>query len=199
LFVWEVLSVHSVPRKRDAAFGALRRIRALTPDSMSRVPRKQLEESVALAGSYAELRLRALATGVDRFRRAPALSSVIRGAVPGARRALKTLPQMGEGGAHRMLLFAANRPVLPVDMKVRRVAERLGYGTEPRPPSPTARLIRTALAAEMDGDPETCRRTFLYFSHHAAATCTEADPRCSICPLLRSCPFGQRKIARRPN
>src|SRR5438874_3276455 len=71
LFVWEVLSVHSKPRQRDVAFGALRRIRALTPDAMWRAPQKKLEDSVALAGPYGEQRLRALRTGVDRFRRAP--------------------------------------------------------------------------------------------------------------------------------
>src|ERR1700674_3875481 len=96
LFVWEVLSAHSTPRKRDAAFGALRRIRALTPDAMGRAPQKKLEESVALAGSYAEPGVRALRSGVDRFRRPPALPQVIRGPLPAARRSLKGLPQMGD-------------------------------------------------------------------------------------------------------
>ena len=71
LFVWEVLSVHSTPRKRDAALAALKRIRALTPDAMWRAAQKKLEESVAMAGPYAEQRLRALRTGVDLFRRIP--------------------------------------------------------------------------------------------------------------------------------
>src|SRR5437588_11216934 len=73
LFVWEVLSVHSTPRKRDAALAALKRIRALTPDAMWRAPQKKLEESVALAGPYREQRLKALRTGVDLFRRTPEL------------------------------------------------------------------------------------------------------------------------------
>ena len=113
LFVWEVLSIHSTPRKRDAALGALKRVRALTPDSMWRVAQKKLEVSVALAGPYLEQRVRALKTGVDLFRRSPRLPSVIRGPLPAARRALKGLPQMGEGGAYRMLLFAAGHQVLP--------------------------------------------------------------------------------------
>src|SRR6476620_12078181 len=65
LFVWEVLSVHSTPRKRDAAVAALKRIRALTPDAMWRAPQKKLEESVKLAGPYSDNRLQALRTGVD--------------------------------------------------------------------------------------------------------------------------------------
>jgi len=82
LFVWEVLSVHSTPRKRDAALAALKRIRALTPDAMWRAPQKKLEESVALAGPYGENRLRALRTGTEIFRRQAALPTVIRGPLP---------------------------------------------------------------------------------------------------------------------
>ena len=68
LFVLEVLSAHSTPRKRDAALAALKRIRALTPDAMWRAPQKKLQDSVALAGPYTEQRLKALRTGVDLFR-----------------------------------------------------------------------------------------------------------------------------------
>jgi hypothetical protein len=54
IFVWQVLSFHATPGKRDAAFAALQRIRALTPDAMWRAPQARLEASVALAGPYAE-------------------------------------------------------------------------------------------------------------------------------------------------
>jgi len=87
LFVWEVLSVHSVPRKRDAALGALKRIRALTPDAMWRAPKKKLEESVMLAGPYLEQRMRALRTGIDLFRRSPQIAAVIKGPAPAALKA----------------------------------------------------------------------------------------------------------------
>src|SRR5207249_9026667 len=95
LFVWEVLSVHSTPRKRDAAVAALKKIPALTPDAMWRAPQKKLEAAVAVAGPYVELRLLALRKGIDHFRRAPDLPKTIRGPVAPARRALKGLPQMG--------------------------------------------------------------------------------------------------------
>ena len=187
-----MLSVRAAPHKRDAAFGALRRIRALTPDSLSRAPKKKLEESVALAGSYTEQRLQALKTGADRFRRVPRLASVIRGPVTTARRELRRLPQMGEGGAHRMLLFAADRAVLPVDPTVRRVAARLGYGNRDRKQRASARTVRQDLTADLTPDTDVFRRTFLYLSHHGAATCTEMNPHCAICPLLAECPYGQQ-------
>ena len=116
---------------------------------MSRAPQKKLEESVTLAGPYAEQRLRALRTGVDRFRRSPDLPQVIRGPLPAARRSLKGLPQMGEGGAYRMLLFAADHPVLPVDAPVSRVARRLGYGQQHADFAKTARSVREAVSGEL--------------------------------------------------
>jgi endonuclease-3 len=193
LFVWEVLSAHSTPHKRDAALAALKRIRALTPDSMWRAPQKKLEESIKLAGPYSDNRLQALRTGVDVFRRAPKLPAIIRGPLIGARRALKPLPQLGEAGAHRVLLFAADHPILPVDARLARVARRLGYGDGGADFRKQARAIQGALTRELPASVESFRRAFLYLSHHGGATCTESDPHCTICPLLKDCPDGLRR------
>jgi endonuclease III len=194
LFVWEVLSTHSTPRKRDAALAALRTHRALTPDAMWRLPQKKLEQAVALAGPYLEQRITALRTGVGAFRRSPNLPNVIRGPLAPARRALKGMPQMGEGGAYRMLLFAANHPVLPVDARVSRVAQRLGIGDAHKEFSKTARSIRNAIAAQLPATPEAYRRAFLYLNQHGATTCTETDPHCSVCPLRDACAYGRTRI-----
>jgi endonuclease-3 len=194
LFVWEVLSVHSTPRKRDAAIAALKRIRALTPDAMWRAPQKKLEQSVALAGPYAENRLRALRAGVDLFRRLPNLPAVIRGPLLAARRALKPFPQLGEIGAHRMLLFAADHAILPVDARVSRVGRRLGYGEAAGDFKTQARSVQEALARELPASVDAYRRAFLYLSHHGGATCTESEPHCLVCPLARDCPEGTKRL-----
>jgi endonuclease III len=193
LFVYEVLAVHSTPRKRDAALAALKRIPALTPDSMFRAPQKKLEESVKLAGPYSENRLTALRSGADLFRRTPRLPAVIRGPLPAARRAIKPLPQLGETGAHRMLLFAADHRILPVDARVSRVGRRLGYGEADPEFKKQARSVQEAMTRELPPSVEAFRRAFVYLSHHGAATCTEADPHCSVCPLLEDCPEGRKR------
>lgn len=196
LFVWEVLSVHSTPRKRDAALAALKRIPALTPDSMARAPQKKLEQSLVLAGPYGENRLQALRTGVELFRRSPDLPAIIRGPLPAARRALKPLPQLGEAGAHRMLLFAADQPILPVDARVSRVGRRLGYAGAASDVKKQARAVHEALAGELPASADAYRRASLYLAHHADATCTERDPHCSVCPLLEDCPEGKKRAGR---
>ena len=193
LFVWEVLSFHSSPCKRDGALAALKRIRALTPDAMWRAPQGKLEASVALAGPYGEQRLHALRTGVELFRRAPRLPNIIRGPIVAARRALKPLPQLGEAGAHRMLLFAAEHPILPVDARVSRVGRRLGFGAASDDFRKQARSVQHALTRELPRSIDAFQRAYLYLSHHGAATCTETEPHCVVCPLLEDCPEGQTR------
>ena len=157
LFVWEVLSVHSTPRKRDAALAALKRIPAMTPDSMWRAPAKKLDVAVKLAGPYAENRLQALRSGSELFRRSPNLPKIIRGPLPAARRALKPLPQLGETGAHRMLLFAADQPILPVDARVSRVGRRLGYGETGGDFKKQSRSVQDALLPELSASADAYR------------------------------------------
>jgi endonuclease-3 len=123
------------------------------------------------------------------------LPEIIRGPLAAARRALKPLPQLGETGAHRMLLFAADHQILPVDARICRVGVRLGYGDGAGDFRKKARSVQQALTRELPPDTGTFRRAFLYLSHHGAATCTEADPHCVICPLLKDCPEGKKRTA----
>jgi endonuclease III len=193
LFVWEILSVHSTPRKRDAALAVLKRTGALTPDEMWRTPQKKLEDALGLAGPYVDQRIRELRIGVEVFKRSPDLPAVIRGPLPAARRALKALPQMGEGGGYRMLLFAGGHRVLPVDARLSRVSRRLGYGESHAGFAATAKSIRAAVASELPDTLEAYRRAFVYLNHHGAGICTDADPLCHECPLRSDCPEGIRR------
>ncbi|MCC7416527.1 MAG: hypothetical protein IT176_05240 [Acidobacteria bacterium] len=197
LFVWEVLSAHSTPRRRDAALASLRRIPALTPDSLSRAPQKKLEDSARLAGAYTEPRIDALRAGAALFRRSPRLADLIRGPLAAARRALKPLPQLGEIGAHRMLLFAADHALLPIDAPVLRVGRRLGYGRDAAGSlRKQARAVRADVAGQLPASADAFRRAYLYLAHHGAATCTERDPHCHVCPLLADCPDGKARMDR---
>lgn len=176
LYVWEVLGVRTTPARRDAAMGALRRIPALTPDSMGKVPRAKLEKAVALAGPSREERLRALTSGIDVFRRSPDLPKTIRSGVEAARGALGRLPHLTAVSGQWMLLFAGGHALFPDDPDVRRVLTRLHSDTD-------------TAAEQLGGVLTAMQRATLYLSHHGRATCVEADPLCRICPLRSECPF----------
>ncbi len=186
-YVWEVLSAHTTPGRRDAAYAALLRIPALTPDAVFRAARGRLTAAVAHAGPYQEQRLHALLLGVEQFRRQPAFSAVVRGALPRARRWLARLPRLGEGGVHRMLLFGGQHCVVPVDRDVARLASRLaGVDAAGSPLPMRPRAVRRMLEAGLPREVRAFRRAALYLRHHAVQTCVD-DPHCSVCPLADGC------------
>ncbi len=176
LYVWEVLGVHTTAARRDAAMSALRRIPALTPDSMGRAPRAKLESAVALSGPYREERLRALVAGVDVFKRHRDLADQLRGDATAARDALALLPYLTSISGQRLLLFAGHHPLLPDDPHLQRVLARLQTASE-------------AVSRELGDVLTAMQRATLYLSHHGRSTCLESDPLCHVCPLRSECPF----------
>jgi A/G-specific adenine glycosylase len=188
-FVWEVLSTESMPAKRDAAYGAFKKIPALTPDAMQRAPQAKITAAIALVGAYRDQRLDALHIGIDRFRRIPTLADQIRGPLPAARRALRHFPNLSEDGARRMLLFAGNHAVVPVDARIERVATRVGYVSGAIGGKRRARAIQRSLTRDLGGDLDALRRAVLYFSHHGSLTCVEREPHCGVCPIAGACPY----------
>jgi endonuclease III len=182
LYVWEVLGVHTTPARRSAAMSALRRIPALTPDSMARAPRARIEGAVALAGPYREERLRALSAGVDLFKRNRDLAARLRGDRAAAEDALALLPHLTTVSGQWLLLFAGRHPLLPDDSHLRRVLERL-------------RTTGDIVARDLGDVITALQRASIYLSHHGRTTCQETDPMCHICPLRSSCPYASGAAA----
>ncbi len=174
LYVWEVLNLHTTGSRRDASLNALRRIPALTPDSMGRVARAKLEAAVALAGPYREERIRALLAGVDVFRRNRDLPERLRAELGEATDALRLLPHLTSVSGQWMLLLAGGHPALPRDPHILRVLSRLGTDIT---------SIESAFGAVLSA----LQRASVYFAHHGRASCVEADPLCHICPLRVGC------------
>src|SRR5439155_23018979 len=108
---------------------------------------------------------------------------------------LKPLPQMTEGGAQRMLLFAGNHAVMPIDARTSRVGRRLGYGAASSGFAATARSVRIAITTELPRDVSAYQMAATYLEHHGSVTCTESDPHCHVCPLNHECPEGRRRLA----
>jgi len=179
LYVWEVLGIHTTPSRRDAAMSALRRIPALTPDSMGRSARGKLQHAVDLAGPYREERLRALTAGVNVFRRHRDLPDTLRADMPRATDALRLLPHLTAASGQWLLLFGGRHPMLPNDPNIARVLGRLDIDSK-------------AVTAELGEVLTALQRAVLYLSHHGRATCVDADPLCHICPVRPDCPFPNK-------
>ncbi len=187
-YVWEALSTQTTAGRRDAAYAALQRIPALTPDALFRAPRGKIAAAVALAGPYQEQRVQALLGGVQQFRRHPHLSARLRGPLRTARRAVACLPRLGDGSVYRLLLFGGDQCVMPVDRETVRVCLRLALADADG--ASAAGRVRRAVARLLPPDAAAFKRSALYLRHHAVQTCTD-DPHCSVCPLNRSCPSAR--------
>ena len=81
---------------------------------------------------------------------------------------LTELPGVGRYTADAVACFAFGRPVLPVDVNVRRVSERTGHSFPP-----------AAAQALMD---------------LGKAVCLARVPRCGACPLAHACPSRGRRF-----
>jgi endonuclease III len=193
LYVWEVMGAFTIPLKRDAALAALKRIPALTPDSVWKAPRAKIEAALALAGPRREERTRALMTGVELFRRHTDVAERLRRSLVAGRRALRLLPYLGEAGRHRMLLFAGGYAIVPLDPAVARVVVRLGIAPPCARPRRALRGVHQVMTGEFGADAAAIRRATLYLDHHAMVTCGEREVHCQVCPLHDDCREGQRR------
>ncbi len=191
VFVWEVLGVQNTPARRDAAMAALRRVPALTPDALGRLPQAKLEAVLALAGPLREERHHALRTGVELFRRDPELAVMLRGPLRRAARAVGRLPRIGTAAAHRLLLFGGHHPIPAADEAASRVLARL----DPvgRPAAQPVRAARRAIRAAAGRDRAALVRAALYLSHHGRSTCITVAPHCTVCPVHEQCPSRNPK------
>jgi endonuclease III len=192
-YVWEILGTRTTAGRRDAALSALRRVPALTPDSLRKLPRGRLEAILRQCGPFVDERLAALEAGAAVFRRQPHFVQRLRGPLRESLPAARDLPHLGRAGALRLLLFSARSAVVPVDGDLVRVALRLGYGQEATNLTRLARSVRRALHSEMPADVGGRRRAVQYLAHHADHTCVDS-PHCAVCPLRAACAFAQGSV-----
>jgi endonuclease III len=193
-YLWYVLGQRTTPARRDAAMAALKRIPALTPDAVWKAPRAKLQAAIAHVGPPEE-RLHAVIAGVEVFRRYREIERAVRGPILQARRSTRLLRVLGPVGAQWMLLAAGDHPILPRHAGVGRIAMRLGVVPPPccdgaRAPWRAARVV----AATVPRDVRFLKPAILYLSHHAAATCTVAEPHCRVCPLAVDCAYAHAPV-----
>jgi endonuclease III len=99
-----------------------------------------------------------------------------------ARDWLTAIDGVGPKTASCVLLFSLQRPALPVDTHVHRVALRLGFV----PPRTTAERAQPQLEAQIA--PEDRYDAHLLLIKHGRETCVARRPHCAACVLAANCP-----------
>jgi endonuclease III len=104
---------------------------------------------------------------------------------------LERLPGVGRKTAACVLLFSYDRPELPVDTHVYRVASRLGLI---RPNASFDEAHDTLLSLTEPGDVYELHVNLI---RHGRRLCRPQRPLCEQCPLRRLCPYGRELLAAR--
>jgi endonuclease-3 len=98
---------------------------------------------------------------------------------------LTSLPGVGRKTAACVLIFAFDRPEIPVDTHVHRVGQRLGLLPEGIPfEAAHDEILRVV-------DPDDAYELHINLIRHGRAVC-RPRPRCDECALRRMCPYGRR-------
>ena len=96
-----------------------------------------------------------------------------------------------------MLLFAADHPILPVDARISRVGLRLRLRRAGRRLPAEARSVQQAVTQELPSDVEVFGHlSFLYLSHHGAATCPRIGPALRGVSTVERVPKGKSRVGR---
>ena len=102
---------------------------------------------------------------------------------------LSSLPGIGKKTARCIMLYSFDRDVFPVDSHCFRIIKRLGWiGQDKKHTDKVADEIQDLI-------PKSIRYSLhVNMVAHGRSMCHPVYPRCTICPILKLCPFGQEKI-----
>ncbi len=110
------------------------------------------------------------------------------GVVPDTEEDLLKLRAVGRKTANCVLVYAFNKPAIPVDTHVHRISNRLGLVRTKKPEDTEAELVRTVP-----------RRYWLelndLFVRFGQTTCRPIGPRCSVCTLTSTCEYYRTAVA----
>lgn len=95
---------------------------------------------------------------------------------------LTALPGVGTKTAKCVAMYSLDRPVLPIDIHVLRVAKRLGLLPLDTPWRHADDLLERLVPDDLKHD------VHVRFVAHGRTTCTDPTPTCDTCPVSRWCP-----------
>jgi endonuclease-3 len=187
--VLTVLSQNTNDRNRDIAYT---RLRSRFPDwgSVAAAPASEIEEAIRPGGisKVKSRRIKEMLKAIRADTGSLDLSWLAKAPREMAIAFLEGLPGVGRKTAACVLLFSFDRPEMPVDTHVYRVATRLGLL---RPGASFKEAHDTLQGLVPPGEVYELHVNLL---RHGRRLCTARNPACAACPLRRSCPYGRQVL-----
>ena len=179
-----VLSQHTTGPNSDRALECLR-ARFPTWDEIADADTAEIAACIRSAGlaNQKAPRIKGMLERIRDERGAIELSFLSELAVDEAMAWLRRLPGVGQTTAACLLLFGLDRPAMPVDTGIARVAARLGLVRPGAPAEDTQRVLQERVR------PERVYALHVNLIHHAREICRPRDPLCGVCPLNDVCDY----------
>ena len=183
-----ILSQNTSDSNSGAAFDELKR-RFADWDAVRRAPADRVVRAIRRAGlaNTKGPRIQAILRRIVDERGELSLEFLDAMPAPEALDYLRSLPGVGPKTAACVLLFACEKPVLPVDTHVHRVSRRLG-------------LIGARTGAETAHDelgrlvpPRHVLDFHVQLIRHGRRVCSARRPRCEACTLVDLCREGRKR------
>ena len=154
-----------------------------TPEKLADADPKKVKELIRSVGFY-NMKTRNI------MRVAKQVVEEFGGKVPDDLESLLTLHAVGRKTANCVLVYGFNKPAIPVDTHVHRIANRLGL-VETKTPEQTEEALTKMVP----------KRYWLevneLFVRFGQTTCKPIGPRCDICSLTASCKYYREVVAPR--
>jgi endonuclease-3 len=145
-----------------------------TPEEIIHLPLKQLEKLIFSSGYYK-----------NKAKTIKHVSEIIlkdyKGKVPDTREELESIKGIGPKTANIVLAFAYGKKVIPVDVHVHVISNRLGW-VNAKTPEQTEKGLEKVLPKKYWADVNAI------FVQLGKEICITLSPKCSICPIRNLCP-----------
>ena len=189
--VLTVLSQNTNDRNRDVAYV---RLRARFGDwaQVAAAPVEEIEEAIRPGGisKVKSLRIKSMLEVIGAETGGLDLAFLADAPRADAIEFLERLPGVGRKTAACVLMFAFDRPEIPVDTHVYRVCTRLGL-LRPKASFDEAHEVMRAAT-----DPADAFELHVNLIRHGRRICSARNPACRECPLLGICPYGKHATGR---
>jgi len=183
-----IISQNTTDTNTQRAFENLTKHFEITPQTLANAEITKLEECLHVAGLY-KTKAKNIQTVskiiVEKLN--GSLASVLELPLDDARKALQKMPGVGPKTADVVLLFAANKPTIPVDTHVNRLAKRLGLAPE------TSDYEAVRLSLQQHFLEDDYLAVHLLLIAHGRKYCKARNPHCTICPIQTYCPSKESR------
>jgi len=181
-----VLSQATADKNTNRAFRRLSEKFSITPKALAKADIEEVREAIKVAGLFRNKSrvIKNLShTILEQFD--GSLEFIYSLPLEEARSKLISFPGIGTKTADIVLLFCAERPVIPIDTHVKRVSERLGL----TPQNSNYEEIRGALQSLYQ--PQDYLPVHLLLISLGRTYCKARKPLCKPCPVTTLCPSSR--------